>query len=432
MFTCPDCPATFSRRYNRDKHFTRNHGGSDRVHDCVLCGAVFLSVTLLHEHILDHEPETEYHVTRELMDGALTTYRKNYVPPEGSLDLTFGQDIDNLTQVMAVETARKKYAKCSIVLTVEFIQLSGNEVTNSIVIYMRSPNFTITPFQDHASLLAGVQAGFNVSIEDFKMNGSNYILNAIYRTEIDFAKCSPLSGSCGILSISSKADLKQLHENGDNRCFFYAVARHFTKIDDMELIKRFLATSVITDGIRTPVSICSIPKFEKKNHHLKIRVNVLYEEDGNIFPIFASKYDDVDGADQKIEFVNILLYKTLINGEAVSHYSYISDLPKLLRRRYEKNSGKAGYSYQVTKVCPNCLTKFFSDYELETHFGLCKENKPQKIILPQPGTYIEFKNWNNKFKIPMCAFFDFESSMKVSTINLINLFNIKLFKILHK
>jgi hypothetical protein len=408
-FLCPSCPATFARRYNRDRHFATNHGFGDRAYDCVLCGAVFMNVVQLHQHILTHEPETEYTVIQDLLGGALTTYRKGYLPPTPSIMLTFGADIDNLTHIIAIEAAKKKYAKCSIVLTVEFVQLAGEEILNTVNIHFRCKTFIITPYQDHSAFVTAAHVGFQTNCEDFISNGSNWVISAVYRTEIEFAKCAPLSGSCGLLSINTADDLKKIpipNEQSDNRCFFYAVAQNFTGSADFNKITAFVNDNLRTDGIQVPVRLCSISKFEELNKHLNIRVNVLYEEDGGVYPIFVSQREG------KQKFVNILLYKTVVNDSVVNHYSYIHDLSKLLRRGYKKHSGLSGKSYEKLFVCPNCLCRFSRESELQKHFALCKDNKPQKIILPQPGSFISFKNHLNKFKLPVCAFFDFESCMK--------------------
>lgn len=414
---CPSCNATFTRLSNRNRHFATVHGATQRAYDCVICGQVFLDVHLLHLHILQHEPETEYEVTRDLFEGSCTTYRKNYLPPTPSLELTFGKDIDNLTQIITNEAARKKYAKCSIIITVEFIQLEGDEIINSVTIHMRCPSFTITPYQDHSIFVISAQAHFQLNIEEFQLNGSNYILNAVYRTEIDFARCKPLSGSCGLLSVRTCKDLRTLPKsiNADNNCFFYAVAAHFTKSDNITDAIHFMYAQIVFEPILTPVKLSSITRFEELNSHLNIRINVLYEEDGNIYPIFVSKR----AVGQEV--INILLYKTFVGNVAVNHYSYLHDLNKFLRKVYRGKSGNI--TYQHTYVCHNCLCKFSNQAVLEKHFELCRNNKPQKIELPKEGTTISFESYVKRFKIPIVGFFDFESCMTPPSSSCISCIN---------
>ena len=404
---CPGCEATFSRKSGRDRHFERQHGGAEKAFDCVICGQVFNSVILLHKHILRHEPESEYTLVENLFDGALTQYRKNYLPPTPDLALTFGSDVDNLTQIIAVEAAVKKYAKCSVRLTAEFIQVHNDEIVNSITIHFRCHSFTITPYQDHSTLVMTAMQYFRENIDSFVKNGSGYVLQGIYRTEIDFARCAPLSGSCGILSISSCKDLERLPQsalNMDKKCFFYSVARHFVKKDDYDDLVRFIDFHMVTETIAVPVKISSVKRFEELNKHLNIRINILYEEEGAIYPIFTSER----AVDQDV--VNILLYKVLINGQCVNHYAYIGDLNKCLRKVYR---GAGGITYEKAFVCPNCLCKFSSPGVMNEHLELCRKNKPQKIVLPVPGDKIVFKNHIKKFKAPITGFYDFESAMSV-------------------
>jgi hypothetical protein len=249
--------------------------------------------------------------------------------------------------------------------------------------------------QDHSEFVTAAIGLFHKNVDEFIMNGSNYILNGVFKTQIDFARCKSLSGSCGLLSVRSCNDLGRLPNptSPDNKCFFYAVAQAFTKTESIIDAITFMQNNLVTDNIQTPVKISSIARFEKLNAHLNIRVNVLYEEGGDVFPIFVSSR--ITGQ----TVINILLYKTLVAGTAVNHYAYIPDLSPLLRKTYRRPNG--GTSYEKTFVCPNCLGKFSREDALTNHFDLCRENRPQRLILPQENEFLKFSNFHRKFKLPV-------------------------------
>jgi hypothetical protein len=48
---------------------------------------------------------------------------------------------------------------------------------------------------------------------------------------------------------------------------------------------------------------------------------------------------------------------------------------------------------------------------MQQHFDLCKQNKEQRIVVPEPGEFITFTKWMHKFEVPIIGFYDFESVM---------------------
>ena len=114
-------------------------------------------------------------------------------------------------------------------------------------------------------------------IEEFVREGSGWIFDRIIRLEMSVVGFNPLAGS-GWIDLPEK--LKRKHaiiniKNTDNRCFLYSVLAHIypekrnparcahyvDKIDRLNV-----------DGIRFPVELHQIPKFERMNN---ISVNVL-------------------------------------------------------------------------------------------------------------------------------------------------------------
>ena len=421
---CPHCSCKFRRKYDRDRHVSLRHAIEDgAVYDCAICGMVFRNATALHTHIVHHEPDTDYKIVAEedLFEGSCRTYRKVYIPPLASLELTLGRDYEHLNTVLTKEAAEKKHAKCSMVIVAEFVKMDVNNIESIINMPIRSKTFPITVHQVYTVFIEQAQREINNTIEDFVNNGSQWVLNAIFRNDLQVARCRPLSGSCQLakLSVNSKNDIGklQLAGIGDNRCFFYAVARHFVGRDDVAAVMSFVNEHINEAGIETPVKISQIQKFESQNSHLDLKINILYKEGGGIYPILVSKVSE-----NVTNHINILLYQELVSGKLVRHYIYINDLGRLLRREYDarekeikRRQGqgwqkkKCKKSYEKLYVCANCLAKFSLGSSLEKHFQICKLNKEQKIRVPIIGDTIEFTKWVKKFKIPLIGFFDFEA-----------------------
>jgi hypothetical protein len=70
------------------------------------------------------------------------------------------------------------------------------------------------------------------------------------------------------------------------------------------------------------------------NHELSLRVNVLYMEGDDIYPIRTSH--NFNGAN----VVNLALYNCLQAGKVVSHYSLVQCLETFIRKTYRNDNGK--------------------------------------------------------------------------------------------
>ena len=69
--------------------------------------------------------------------------------------MTLFRDHDALVSILEVQRWKKRYAKCWMVVTIEFVKLDPDtyEVTDSVVIYLRSGNFVLTKGQDYSELV---------------------------------------------------------------------------------------------------------------------------------------------------------------------------------------------------------------------------------------------------------------------------------------
>ena len=399
------------------------------MYDCAICGELFQSLHEMRSHIAAHPPDPEYRSlpALDLFEGSSRTYRRVYTPPVPSVLHTLGLDHDRIVNVLSLEAATKHYAKCSLVLLVEFVKRGDDDQDIFINLPIRSQSFTITLEQIYAAQVATAQQQIEQTVDDFLQNGSGWVVNAVFRCDVEIAKCRPLTGSCGSgqLSIETSREVKSLKVlqridgvEVDGRCFLYAVARYFVGRDDLAEVKAFVERNFDTTGINIPVDVKQVAKFEELNSHLDMKINVLFKEGTSIYPLRVRRTEEV-----KTHHINLLLYQALLNGALVRHYVHINNLGKILRKEYEWNvksvakrmkyRRKTARSYQKLHVCPNCLAKFASTHTMEKHFELCRLNKELRVDVPQFGDCLSFKHWVNKFKVPLVGFYDFEAVQTV-------------------
>ncbi|XP_059078523.1 uncharacterized protein LOC131876988 isoform X1 [Tigriopus californicus] len=184
--------------------------------------------------------------------------------------------------------------------------------------------------------------------------------------------------------------------------FYRAIASHFTNSSDDIVIDSFINQSIkkLHSG-DVPVQVRDIGKFERMNHELSLRVNVLYMEGDDIYPIRTSH--NFNGAN----VVNLALYNCLQAGKVVSHYSLVQCLDTFIRKTYRNDNGKK--TYQKCHPCPNCFQKLSSPTLLKDHMNACLNNTPRRLEFPPEEKNIAFEHFVRKFKAPFIAFFDMES-----------------------
>ena len=147
-------------------------------------------------------------------------------------------------------------------------------------------------------------------------------------------------------------------------------------------------------------------QYEKKNSHLDFRVNVLFSDGGDVYPLFRSSREATNS-------INVLFYQFKTNGKTIGHYQFINDLDKFCQIRYKCEDGNySTYSYYKGFRCPNCLSRFGGEKYLDKHLELCGLHKPQLLTMPIPGisNKTTFKRYGNMTLAPITIFFDFEAT----------------------
>jgi hypothetical protein len=404
---CPACPAAFTRSGDRNRHYQKMHLNASLVHQCTLCGGIFASSYYLKQHHRTHQlTNSEFVILSKAFNKKCIIYRKTYSDKMNTLEEAFNQDVAEMTKVLEYEIAMKNSLKASIIFHAEFLKpldATGAENSDTYVICLRTTTHHLCNKQEVDIFLQDARRNAQLRIDDFVEQGSGWVLNEILATDIEIGGCSPLNGSCNLISIDKLAQLKRIPAiDKSEQCFFQAIAFHYTKTMNKKRLDRFIQKHIdIT--IPTPVKVSDLKKFERDNPNLNLKINVIYsEEDDDLYPIYVSK--NVDAKNN----INLLLFKTIIAGNIVSHYTYINNLSTILRKTYRgKVSGKKGYQKAV--FCPNCLCKFGSQIALSNHTIDCMKNKPQKTIIPEKGDVIQFEKFNRKFKVPYFGVFDFEA-----------------------
>jgi uncharacterized C2H2 Zn-finger protein len=400
---CFQCGAKFSRKGDVKRHYQRVHLNENIVHQCALCGGVFSNSKDFSRHKLLHEPtNSEFTVLSSAFRKKCVIYRKTYAEKMETLDQAFYGDKEKMAEILGYEVTLKKSSKACIIFHAEFIKPLEQ---TTCVLWLRTATTHLCNLEEIEMFMLEARNNAQRRIEDFTEMGSGWVLDQILSTDIEIGSCPPLNGACNLLSISqlnALQKIKRIRKTKD--CFFEAVAFHFRKTDNYYQLHKFIDNH-INKTIPSPVKVSDIKRFEKDNSHLDIKINILYSDDEEIYPLLMSKNV---GAKHNI---NLLLFKTAVGKDIISHYAYIDNLNKLLRKKYQRKDG--GNAYQNGEACPNCLSHFGSITSLAKHSEGCLVNKPQAVLTPESGEKIKFTKYHKKFRVPLVAFLDFEASQNI-------------------
>ena len=94
----------------------------------------------------------------------------------------------------------------------------------------------------------------------------------------------------------------------------------------------------------------------------------------------------------------------ITNGEC-RHYTAIKSLSRLLRSRNSKHAHKQYF-------CLNCLQGFHPEISRDKHYKYCKNNEAVRIEMPKLGSFVEFHDGQNQFKVQFTMYTDFEAILR--------------------
>jgi len=184
-------------------------------------------------------------------------------------------------------------------------------------------------------------------------------------------------------------------KNEDDQCFKWAVTRALNPVDKIaERIEKTLRKETErrqSGGIEFPVCLQDIDKFEKSND---LSVSVFVYEKGYVYPLRIS-------SKQRERVVDLLL----ISDDEKQRYCLIKSLSRLLASQFSKTKCKRYF-------CRRCLNSYTREDKLEHHQEYCNNHEAVRIVLPEPGTMVGFKNYTRSMRHPFVVYADFKSFIK--------------------
>ena len=240
--------------------------------------------------------------------------------------------------------------------------------------------------------------------------GSGWRFSKIINLTLHTAKWDPLNAGSYMDLPPFLKDKKALinMQNEDDECFKWCVLRAlYPKDNHPERIDKNLKSKQDTlnmEGIRYPVNFRDIDRFESQNPNISISVLGYNEKDKTIYPLKRSNYT---GSEHDIILLLLNGWKKDKNGEEKenSHYILVKNENALLSSQINNHGHKRHF-------CLNCFCSFKTKESLDKHKEYCYNNECIKTIMPEPGTYLSFKNFVHSEKVPFSVYGDFEALNK--------------------
>ena len=259
---------------------------------------------------------------------------------------------------------------------------------------------------DVKEILTKVIRSIIEKINIYQQNGSGWYFKEIVHLEVHTADFNPMRGSSYIQLpdwIMRKKALLNI-KNKDNKCFLWCVLRYLhPKGKNAELLTdlKQYENSLNTKGIKFPVRVKDISKFERLNPDLP-GINVFsVNENNKFYPLRMAQRDP-----QKT--IDLFLYEE----DGKCHYSLIKSFSRLFRSQItSRTNGKIF-------ICKRCFTHFSKEELFQKHIQYCSSNEIAAIKMPIRNSKLGFSNYHKQLPIPFVVYADFECFTKsINTCN---------------
>ena len=454
---CEICPAKFSRADNMKAHMASSHTNTmQQEYACGMCAFTCSSKSEIASHRNVHierligleevdremlrrakrremNQAIEDNANSEIIANAGFTSVKSahkhkceimrFVFPEmvHFPDSAFILLRPRLLHLLEKKRVEHRMYNVTLTINIEMVQINEDvEIEKRIIVPFRSHLKRIRPLRKIDPLIEEAYLEICSTIEEFLHRGSGWSVINVLFADLEFSKCKPLSGGCGLHKAGyqrsqglvfyndgfrhnhdSDSNIITLDSDEDEDCFFLAIASHFLPQTQNFAALRSFITQNLKISIPTPVNLEDIATFETENNEsLDLSVNVVYKDDDNkIYPVYVSKFPLSKNV--------VVLLLGAIGSSGNMHYARLDDPTSALAPRHYLS----GKTRKVPAFfCFNCCNYQLREETHKTHIAWCHQKNAQKINYPAQFERMEYDGRkNSNFKLAYLLFFDFET-----------------------
>lgn len=247
-----------------------------------------------------------------------------------------------------------------------------------------------------------LSAELNREVERFTNLGSGWTLTAIMNFVLHIGQYRPLSGSSFIAtpkSLMAKQAIVNVFNPDDNLCFAWAVlSAVFPATKNTDRISKYRShlSEINLTGLKFPVPVSQISRFEKNNPSISVNVYALGDDENNIIPLHVTKCGIRD------KHVDLLMLASQTKDNF--HYTWIKNMSGLICRRSKTK--------KTVFVCPHCVHPFSNEQPFRKHLPDCAKHVYQVTQYPsEDDNKLKWQSRAKTERVPFIIYSDFESCL---------------------
>jgi hypothetical protein len=452
-FVCPICKKEITRKDNFKRHL-KNHKVDSLPFVCDRCGRSFLRRDALVRHLnrackrtenkrerakkyqsghtvavkklrerseknkflttLSNQ-DTEVSIAETAFKKRIVVYRvENKRKNETDINSNFQRHENAIKQLLQYELKIHRSIKFAVNLICLYRKPYCNDTegedddrVHSKEVFLRTSYHISTEGSDLDEILRKIGENLKQRGETYQMVGSGWSFHQLSYYLISILKYAPMRSGSFIATPKEIANKKATIniQNTDDFCFLYSIICHVYGIYQKAHPERESHYQTLMKNFKFksndfPMRICRINHFLSQNPGISINVFgvkkkirrkgkrkiIFYEIIG---PLFTS-------VKRENHHVNILM---LEQGSRY-HYIYIKNFSRLARSQFTK-------AKRQMFLCDSCFSPFMTEAKRKNHLKTgCLR---QKIIIPPPNSFLQFKNFDREIQQPFFIVADSES-----------------------
>ncbi|XP_057339435.1 uncharacterized protein LOC130676942 [Microplitis mediator] len=266
-------------------------------------------------------------------------------------------------------------------------------------------------------------------VEEFNQKDSGWSLSEIINLIVNISRYAPLQVGFSTY-VNLPQDIKQKKavlniKNNDVYCFLWCIKAALFPAEKNKYPGRVSSYQHVDavfnhQGIRFPISLKDIPKFEKLNN---LRINVygiesetVKNNEDNIDNMIVPLYFSLNRSDK--ETIHLLMVETDItlhdddenpdSFQPIHHFALIKNLSRLVKCQISKSKSRLWF-------CDRCLNHFRFQRTLEKHTPDCLKYNKVRMRLPEKDEdkVLSFKNLKYKDPVPFVVYADLECTLEI-------------------
>ena len=288
------------------------------------------------------------------------TFSTVSIPTRDAIDLNefLNTAKDEICSIISNELVERKALKFYLSVNLELERNSVDGAVTTTTPYLHSLPSVVLESSDLEEQYQTASDRLKHLLDVFQREGSGFTLKSVQECTVNVATYDVIGGSSFIelpTYIKNKKAAVNI-QNDDEKCFLFCLSYvrnpPNSNVPNRAFHYKKDLVNFNVDGLKFPLPIKQIPKFENQNPEFSVNVYAVDEEKGksrvnkvNMFPVYTSPHRN------RKHHANLLLIRS---GEQ-SHYVVIKSLSKLLAGRTAHTGGDNSF------VCEYCLYSFKSE-----------------------------------------------------------------------